>query len=268
VRNLSEADVFLLDSGRKAAARFKEDGLPLRLMQKRLSAHQRYLMRTDPEILHSIFALHPADLSLDEDNYYFWDSTTLSLFDAAQAFLDRHLVVNPQPNLLDLGCGPYAILGCALKKLYPALNTVAADVSASRTQSAKKFSVLNQLNISTISSDLLASCFDEYDLILFNPPYVQPGSHQHSSLGLSAEEAVSGISREPTIKLISRLVNQFLELPGNPTLMLGINNYFLPHKSILKMLKSDHVSISTLYPESITTPYGAFCQVYSVKKSF
>ena len=267
MKNQTEAHASLLDSGREAAALFKDDGLPLRLMQKSLTSYQRYLLRTDPEILYSLFALNPPDLPPGEDNYYFWDSTTLSLFDVAQSFFDRHLEVKPDASVLDLGCGPYATLGCALKKLYPSLHVVASDVDPDRTKSSKKFSMLNRININTICSDLLASCPGQYDLILFNPPYLQPGSPQHHSLSLSVKETESGISREATPELISRLLSQFLALPGEPTLMLGINNYFLPHQSIMKMLRSPHLNISTLYSESAVTPVGAFCQVYSVKKS-
>lgn len=261
-----QTDYNLLQSSRAAASIFHKDGLALRRLQANLTSSQRYLLRSDPEILFSLFSLRSIPLPKSIDSYYFWDSTTLSLFEIAQKHITQMHISNPIPRLLDLGCGPYAILGCALKKQYPYIYVKSTDINPSRTRSALAFSSLNNINIDISVSNLLDSCADNFDLILFNPPYVQPASLQHNFLDLTTEELVSGIARESPQKLISRLLDQLLSLQCTPTLLLGINNFFLPHSTMMDLLSAFSVSVSLGYPESAVTPHGNYSQVYSITR--
>jgi len=262
-----QTDSELIQSSRYAASIFHDDGLPLRLLQSNLTPAQRYLIRNDPQILYSLFKLRPLTNPSSNDNYYFWDSTTLSLFEIAHASIRSMLQSKISPTVLDLGCGPYAILGCALKKKFPIISVTSTDLHPNRTNSAALFSSVNNVSIEILASDLFASCTNEYDIILFNPPYVQLDSVQHMSTDLTTEESVSGIASEPPVELISRLLDQFIQLPGRPTLLLGINNYFLPHSTMMTVLSRFSVSVATSFADCEATPQGPVSQVYSLTKS-
>ena len=262
--DLSRLDSALIKSSREAASLFASNSLPLRLLQKSLSSPQRYLLRTDPHILKSVFSLASPDISRTNDEYYFWDSTTLSLFEKAQEHLDHLINTQTHLSVLDLGCGPYAILGCALKKLYPSIYVTSTDLQPQRVESALYFSRFNNLQLDIHESDLLHRCPATYDLILFNPPYVVPGSLQHTAAELSTEETISGIAQEPTLQLLQRLIDQFLLLPGNPTLLLGVNNFFLSDDAIISVLSSSDIEFSRCFNLSDVTPSGCISQVYSL----
>ena len=79
---------------------------------------------------------------------------------------------------LDLGCGPYATLGCFVKKKFPKVSVTSVDINIDRVYSAKKFASFNNLEISCLQSNLFESVNNKFELISFNPPYI-PSDFDH-----------------------------------------------------------------------------------------
>jgi len=75
------------------------------------------------------------------------------------------------PNILELGTGSGCI-SIALKKNYPSTIT-AIDISREAISLAKENANLNQVEIQFKNQDMFSTDYDNYDLIISNPPYVE-----------------------------------------------------------------------------------------------
>ena len=251
----------VLNVCRKSASNFWNDGgNSLRNLQKGLSANTRNIVRKDSNILKDIFDLKSNSL-LDGDCGY-WDSTTLSLTLIIEEFIRK----KRYSTYLDLGCGPYATLGCFVKKKFPEVSVTSVDINIERVYSAKKFASFNNLEISCLQSNLFESINNKFELISFNPPYIRSDFDDLEKLELSEEETKSGIYHESKNNPIFRFVNdysKFLESDG--LAMLGINNYFISDSQMNRIFKNSSINkdlFGRYYYEESCMPNGGFSQVY------
>jgi release factor glutamine methyltransferase len=74
-------------------------------------------------------------------------------------------------RLLDLCTGSGAI-GISLKKRYPEIDVVMADISPEVLDLAEKNAAANNVKVSIVQSDLLDNIEGKFDIIVCNPPYV------------------------------------------------------------------------------------------------
>ncbi len=73
-------------------------------------------------------------------------------------------------RVLDLGCG-YGPVGIVLKRIFPALNVVLADVNERALELARHNARLNQTQyVEIVQSDGLTALTGDFDVILTNPP--------------------------------------------------------------------------------------------------
>lgn len=77
----------------------------------------------------------------------------------------------PRGRLLDLCCGSGAI-GISLKKKYPQLEVVLADISEEALSVAKENAQANDVDVTFVKSHFLDSIEGTFDIIICNPPYV------------------------------------------------------------------------------------------------
>ena len=79
---------------------------------------------------------------------------------------------NKKIDILDIGTGS----GCipiALKKLLPEANITGIDISEKALKIAKENSIINNVSINFIQSDVFNNVKDKYDVIISNPPYIR-----------------------------------------------------------------------------------------------
>ncbi len=89
------------------------------------------------------------------------------LVETASDLITRHSL----KSLVDVGTGS-GIIAITLKKRYPALRTLATDISFDALKVAKKNAILHSVDVDFVQCNLL-SCLDgPFDLIVSNPPYV------------------------------------------------------------------------------------------------
>ncbi len=84
----------------------------------------------------------------------------------------RKMNQNPK-RILDLGTGSGCI-AITLKKIYPDAEVTAVDLSADALKVAKRNGILNAVEIDWLEGNFLEPVKGKYDLIISNPPYIDP----------------------------------------------------------------------------------------------
>jgi 16S rRNA G1207 methylase RsmC len=239
-----------------------------RNLQKSLSVDQRKLLRTDRNIIRNLFDLDISPKLTTAADYYCWDNTTLSLWEFLSALIPT---LDVDSIVQEIGCGPYATLSLALKKKFIHLNISASEIEKDRVSTAQLTAEYNQIHLSIIQSDLLASLDKKYDLIFMNPPYVPSGQQQDIS-GSQEEnpsEWQSGHGGDDgTLVIRSLLSEAHPKLNKNGLIALGINNYFIEDHLLKTLFSEYNYTIEGLFKnQSACIPDGVFAQVYLLKRT-
>ena len=113
-----------------------------------------------------------------------------------------------QIRVLDLGTGSGAI-GLSLAKERKNWEIVCSDMSLEAIKVTKKNMLMNSLNVSLINSDWLAAFKNEcFDLIVSNPPYINPSDPRVLSDGLKFEPIEALVSDCGGFKDIEQIVKE------------------------------------------------------------
>ena len=113
-----------------------------------------------------------------------------------------------QIRVLDLGTGSGAI-GLSLAKERKNWEIVCSDMSLEAIKVTKKNMLMNSLNVSLINSNWLAAFKNEcFDLIVSNPPYINPSDPRVLSDGLKFEPIEALVSECGGFKDIEQIVKE------------------------------------------------------------
>ncbi len=120
-----------------------------------------------------------------------------------------------QIRVLDLGTGSGAI-GLSLAKERPDWEVICSDMSLEAIKVTKKNMIMNSLNVSLVNSNWLAAFKNEYlDLIISNPPYVDPSDPRVSSDGLKFEPIEALVSDCEGFKDIEQIIKESSKMLRN-----------------------------------------------------
>ena len=120
-----------------------------------------------------------------------------------------------QIKVLDLGTGSGAI-GLSLAKERPDWEVICSDMSLEAIKVTKKNMIMNSLNVSLVNSNWLAAFKNEYlDLIISNPPYVDPSDPKVSSDGLKFEPIEALVSDCEGFKDIEQIIKESSKMLRN-----------------------------------------------------
>ena len=113
-----------------------------------------------------------------------------------------------QIKVLDLGTGSGAI-GLSLAKERKNWEIVCSDMSLEAIKVTKKNMLMNSLNVSLVNSNWLAAFKNEcFDLIVSNPPYINPSDPRVLSDGLKFEPIEALVSDSEGFKDIEQIVKE------------------------------------------------------------
>lgn len=125
---------------------------------------------SDPKLLEARF--HGIDFFFSSDSDVFSkkqiDFGTKLLLDTA--ILDLHTRCIKKGRVLDLGCG-YGVIGITMKRVFPAMDVVMADINQRALALAKENARTNHSPFVTIvSSDGWENIEGSFDIVMTNPP--------------------------------------------------------------------------------------------------
>ena len=120
-----------------------------------------------------------------------------------------------QIKVLDLGTGSGAI-GLSLAKERKNWEVICSDMSLEAIKVTEKNMLMNSLNVSLVNSNWLAAFKNEYlDLIISNPPYVDPSDPRVSSDGLKFEPIEALVSDCEGFKDIEQIIKESSKMLRN-----------------------------------------------------
>ena len=120
-----------------------------------------------------------------------------------------------QIRVLDLGTGSGAI-GLSLAKERPDWEVICSDMSLEAIKVTKKNMIMNSLNVSLVNSNWLAAFKNEYfDLIISNPPYIDPSDPRVLSDGLKFEPIEALVSDCEGFKDIEQIIKESSKMLRN-----------------------------------------------------
>lgn len=217
----------------------------------------RFIYRRSPELVNAYFGIAiPPDI---ETNYYFWDTTTLSMVDPI-----FDLSAN-RTTTLEIGCGPSATLSVCLAKHKPELKLTCADINPEFLNSAKVVARHNDVEIAFIESDMMNGLKGrKFDMVFMNPPYLPAANTRH--LNISSRDAEFGCGDGGSDGML--VIRQFLDqvpavLAENGIAVLGINTRHLSDAVVVSEIeRCGFRTMHRYYDQASAQPNGPCAQVY------
>jgi methylase of polypeptide subunit release factors len=197
-----------------------------------------FRLRSSPTSVRLLFGFNP-DAVLPLHGGY-WDWTTLAL---------RQALLRYAPSgktLLDMGTGPVGILAMfsALK-----LNTkqvCAADLLPENILTARSLARKCGLQIDFVESDLFRNIDGVYDVIVFNPPYVDTETGKRLGIYPTIQNEARSNGGRFGLEIVTRFVR---EAPGHlatgGSILLGLSNFHLPAQRVEQLFADTPFQVLT-----------------------
>lgn len=166
------------------------------------------------------FFYYGITLDVDKNIYYPREDSIL-----LAKFLDT-LEINKK-RLLDVGCGSGFLSILAAKK---GAKVDCVDIDKKAVEMASKNAEGNGVKVNAFHSDIFSSVKEEYDIIIFNPPYLpdDSGNLQYSG-GANGRETIEGLLSDIRVYLARKGYFLLLisTLTGEKEVMQMIKSYGL-----------------------------------------
>lgn len=138
--------------------------------------------------------------------------------------------VSPEAKIIDIGTGSGCI-ALALKSALPEAKVFGLDVSEKALETATENGELNRLDVAFLQRDILnweADVWEQYDVIVSNPPYVRNSEKQMMEKNVLEYEPTTALfvsDGDPLLfyRRISEFAQKFLQQNGH--LFFEINEY-------------------------------------------
>lgn len=194
------------------------------------------LLRSNAVVFRWLFGYTPAKALWGQ----YWDWTTITLRTA----LRRHL--KPDMALLDMGCGPYAVLSRFAREKLRCNEVTGADHCQELIDYAKQTDP--ESGIKYICSDLFENIAGRFALIAFNAPYIDEDSSEQEVLfptALNRKRFCGGKGGVQTIARFLRDAPAYLQ-PGGKV-FLGVNHFHSGREAVRgEIFKSGLRTVATL----------------------
>ena len=217
------------------------------------SFYLRYVspLRSNTVIFRWLFGFYPAKALWGQ----YWDWTTLAL----RSVLRRYL--KPDMALLDMGCGPYAVLSRFAPRKLNCRSVTGADHCQELIDYARQTDP--ESGIAYVCSDLFDSISGRFALIVFNAPYIEADRGEQKGsfpTSLTRKRFCGGKEGVQTIARFLQDAPSYLQ-PGGKVL-LGVNHYHIGREAVRsEIFRSGLRTVATL-----TNPLTKACVYVLMEK--
>jgi len=165
---------------------------------------------------------------LDKDDYYF-DITTFVL---SQILLKE---VDKNDHILDMGTGTAAIIGLTLWKRR-GCQIISSDINPEIVSMAQESIQFNQATIKVVCSNLFENIKEEFDIVVFNPPYVPTKSGKTSNLSKKFQSQWDGGVEGDSV--VKQFLDAFQKLGHSAVAYIGINYWYVPQEKMISLIST------------------------------
>ena len=202
-------------------------------------------LRRNKMIFRCIFHFRP-DASADA----YWDWTTLVLKKALHKYMQNDF------RMVDVGTGVVGALALYSKLLFPRARIYGVDQFDFIVASARHCALKNRLPVHFWVGDLLYGIRAQFDLIVFNPPYIDEETNQRLRIldgAVSFKRSSGGSDGCRTINRFLMNVSDYLAEDG--FVLLGSNEFYVPRVEIEHLVSQNSLKIIEKLGNSLTMSY-------------
>ncbi len=203
-------------------------------------------LRSNKRIFRCMFHFQPA-----EPAESYWDWTTLVLKKAIRKYMKNHFC------MVDVGTGVVGTLALYAKVLFPQARIYAVDQFDFIVASARNCAVINRVPVYFWIGDLLNGIRANFDLIVFNPPYIDKRTNQRLRIldgDISRKRSFGGSDGCRTIDRFLMNVSDHLAMDG--LVLLGANEFYIPRKEIEHLVSRSSLRTIETLSNPITMSYA------------
>jgi len=165
--------------------------------------------------------------------------------------------------MLDVGTGVVGALALYAKLVFPQARIYGVDQFNFIVAAARHCAIKNRLPVYFWVGDLLNGVRANFDLIVFNPPYIDKPTDRRLRIlndTISRKRSSGGSDGCRMIDRFLLNVSDFLAKDG--LILLGANEFYVPREEIAHLVSQNSLKIIEIFSNTITMSY-----VYVVGKS-
>ena len=174
---------------------------------------------------HLIFKI---DFKPSKKGAYYFDMTTLVL---TKLVLRE---INKNDRVLDMGTGTSSIIGLTLWKQCGCY-VVCSDINPEIVSIAQENIEFNQAPIQVKHSNLFENIEEDFDIVVFNPPYVPTKKGTMSNLSKQFQSQWDG--GEDGSVIVKQFLDELQQIKRSVRVYVGVNYWYLPKEKFLPMIE-------------------------------
>ena len=159
---------------------------------------------------------------------YYFDMTTLVL---TKLVLRE---INKDNRVLDMGTGTSSIVGLTLWKQCGCY-VVCSDINPEIVSMAQENVEFNQAPIQVKHSNLFENIEEDFDVVVFNPPYVPTKKGTMSNLSKQFQSQWDG--GEDGSVIVKQFLDELQQIKRSVRVYVGVNYWYLPKEKFLPMIE-------------------------------
>ena len=159
---------------------------------------------------------------------YYFDMTTLVL---TKLVLRE---INKDDRVLDMGTGTSSIIGLTIWKQCGCY-VVCSDINPEIVSMAQENVEFNQAPIQVKHSNLFENIEEDFDVVVFNPPYVPTKKGTMSNLSKQFQSQWDG--GEDGSVIVKQFLDELQQIKRSVRVYVGVNYWYLPKEKFLPMIE-------------------------------
>ena len=159
---------------------------------------------------------------------YYFDMTTLVL---TKLVLRE---INKDDRVLDMGTGTSSIIGLTIWKQCGCY-VVCSDINPEIISMAQENVEFNQAPIQVKHSNLFENIEEDFDVVVFNPPYVPTKKGTMSNLSKQFQSQWDG--GEDGSVIVKQFLDELQQIKRSVKAYVGVNYWYLPKEKFLPMIE-------------------------------